>query len=72
MSQTSLPFEDHPQSASSTTPTRPRVLIVGAGLGGLTLGLLLEKAGIPYEIFERSPAIKPLGTLSKLYPCKMA
>jgi len=39
----------------------PRVLIAGAGVAGLFLGILLEKAGIPYEIFERSAEIKPLG-----------
>ncbi|KAF9929492.1 hypothetical protein FBU30_001506 [Linnemannia zychae] len=38
----------------------PHVLIVGAGLAGLFLGILLEKAGIPYEIFERAAEIKPL------------
>jgi pyruvate/2-oxoglutarate dehydrogenase complex dihydrolipoamide dehydrogenase (E3) component len=43
------------------TERPPRVLIAGGGLGGLFLGILLEKAGIPYEIFERSPEIKPLG-----------
>ncbi|KAG0204212.1 hypothetical protein BGX33_008654 [Mortierella sp. NVP41] len=41
---------------------RPKVLIVGAGLGGLTLGMLLQKAGIPYEIFERAAEVKPLGS----------
>ncbi|KAF9091032.1 hypothetical protein BGX23_005548 [Mortierella sp. AD031] len=40
---------------------RPKVLIVGAGLGGLTLGAILQKSDIPYEIFERAPEIKPLG-----------
>jgi len=29
------------------------VLIVGAGLGGLTLAQTLRKKGISYEIFER-------------------
>lgn len=43
------------------TDRPPRVLIAGGGLGGLFLGILLEKAGIPYEIFERSAEIKPLG-----------
>ncbi|KAF9102601.1 hypothetical protein BGX29_004403 [Mortierella sp. GBA35] len=33
----------------------PTVLIVGAGLGGIMLGALLEKAGIPYAIFECAP-----------------
>lgn len=40
---------------------RPKVLIVGAGLGGLTLGAILEKSDIPYEIFERAAKVKPLG-----------
>ncbi|KAF9126820.1 hypothetical protein BGW39_006324 [Mortierella sp. 14UC] len=41
---------------------RPKVLIVGAGLGGLTLGAILQKSDIPYEIFERAPEVKPLGS----------
>ncbi|KAF8946746.1 hypothetical protein BGZ47_011490 [Haplosporangium gracile] len=41
---------------------RPKVLIVGAGLAGLTLGMLLHKAGIPFEIYERASEVKPLGS----------
>lgn len=37
------------------------VLIVGAGLGGVLLGALLEKCEIPYSIFERATTVKPLG-----------
>ncbi|KAG0359499.1 hypothetical protein BGZ54_009931 [Gamsiella multidivaricata] len=39
----------------------PMVLIVGAGLGGLTLAMLLERINIPYHIFERATELKPLG-----------
>ncbi|KAG0332009.1 hypothetical protein BG000_010411, partial [Podila horticola] len=44
---------------------KPKVLIVGAGLGGITLGILLERAGIPYEIFERAAEVKPLGSATE-------
>ncbi|KAF8945126.1 hypothetical protein BGZ47_003217 [Haplosporangium gracile] len=50
------------------TDRPPRVLIAGAGLGGLFLGALLERAGIPYEIFERSAEPKPLGSIMCLTP----
>jgi hypothetical protein len=53
-------------TVNNTTKGPPRVLIAGGGLGGLFLGILLEKAGIPYEIFERSAEIKPLGIESPL------
>ncbi|KAG0207759.1 hypothetical protein BGX33_006653 [Mortierella sp. NVP41] len=41
---------------------KPKVLIVGAGIGGLTLGMILQKTDIPYEIFERAAEVKPLAT----------
>ena len=40
---------------------KPTILIVGAGLGGVMLGALLEKADIPYLIVERATTVKPLG-----------
>ncbi|KAF9088856.1 hypothetical protein BGX29_011689 [Mortierella sp. GBA35] len=50
------------------TDKPPLVLIAGAGLAGLFLGILLEEAGIPYEIFERSAEIRPLGAIMSLNP----
>ncbi|KAF9120048.1 hypothetical protein BGW39_011702 [Mortierella sp. 14UC] len=44
---------------------KPNVLIVGAGLGGLLLGALLERASIPYTIFERTSIVKPLGVMEE-------
>ncbi|KAG0283818.1 hypothetical protein BGZ96_011811 [Linnemannia gamsii] len=45
---------------------RPKVLIIGAGLGGLALAMLLNKTDIPYEIFERAAEVKPLGSAISL------
>ncbi|KAF9129088.1 hypothetical protein BGW39_004487, partial [Mortierella sp. 14UC] len=52
----------------STTQGRPTVLIVGAGLGGLMLGALLERIHVPYLIFERTSVIKPLGSAISIGP----
>ncbi|KAF8946742.1 hypothetical protein BGZ47_011486 [Haplosporangium gracile] len=48
--------------ATTDTQLKPTVLIVGAGIGGVMLGALLEKAHIPYLIFERATTVKPLGS----------
>lgn len=48
-------------TTTTTTEGKPTVLIVGAGLGGLMLGALLERIDIPYVIFERTSSIKSLG-----------
>ncbi|KAF9091890.1 hypothetical protein BGX29_002362 [Mortierella sp. GBA35] len=42
---------------------RPKVIIVGAGIAGLMMGILLDKMDIPYQILERAPKVKPLGAL---------
>ncbi|KAF9935130.1 hypothetical protein FBU30_007509 [Linnemannia zychae] len=47
---------------------KPTVLIVGAGMGGLLLGALLEKCNIPYLIFERATTVKPLGSAMTIGP----
>jgi 2-polyprenyl-6-methoxyphenol hydroxylase-like FAD-dependent oxidoreductase len=44
------------------------VLIIGGGIGGLTLGLALHRAGIACRIFEAAPAIKPIGVGINLLP----
>ncbi|KAH7056092.1 hypothetical protein BKA57DRAFT_195740 [Linnemannia elongata] len=43
------------------TEVKPTVVIVGAGLGGIMLGALLEKCSVPCVILERASAVKPLG-----------
>ncbi|PTX55826.1 2-polyprenyl-6-methoxyphenol hydroxylase-like FAD-dependent oxidoreductase [Litoreibacter ponti] len=44
------------------------VLIAGAGIGGLALGLSLHQVGIPFRIFEAVREIKPLGVGINLQP----
>ncbi|KAF8985199.1 hypothetical protein BGZ46_005562 [Entomortierella lignicola] len=39
-----------------------KVLIAGAGIGGLMLASLLEKADIPYDIYEKAIEVKLLGS----------
>jgi 2-polyprenyl-6-methoxyphenol hydroxylase-like FAD-dependent oxidoreductase len=44
------------------------VVIIGAGIGGLTLGLRLHQVGISCRIYEGAPEIKPLGVGINLLP----
>ncbi|KAI1305589.1 hypothetical protein EDD11_004903 [Mortierella claussenii] len=55
-------------SGHTTAPSDNKlvVMIVGGGLGGLMLGILLERINIPYHIFERASEIKPLGSAMSL------
>jgi len=41
--------------------TKPKVLIIGAGIGGLTAALALRQAGFPVEVFERAAELKEVG-----------
>lgn len=52
------------QRSVSEDDDRPKVLIAGAGIGGLTLALLLKKAGVRFQILERATEIKPLGKVT--------
>lgn len=45
-----------------------KVIIVGAGIGGLTLGLMLHQRGIECDIFESVRTLKPLGVGINLLP----
>lgn len=68
-----MPFEADPTPATSAryetmdVPNPqpilnpPVVLIAGAGIGGLTAALLLERANINYFVYERAAKVKPLG-----------
>ena len=44
------------------------IIIVGSGIGGLTLGLALHAAGIPCRIFESVAGIRPIGVGINLLP----
>jgi 2-polyprenyl-6-methoxyphenol hydroxylase-like FAD-dependent oxidoreductase len=44
------------------------IIIVGAGIGGLTLGLALHAARIPCRIFESAAEIRPVGVGINLLP----
>ena len=55
-------------SLSSSTVAKPTVLIIGAGLGGLTLAIILERAGINYHVYERHHEFKALGSATYLLP----
>jgi 2-polyprenyl-6-methoxyphenol hydroxylase-like FAD-dependent oxidoreductase len=44
------------------------IIIVGAGIGGLTLGLALQRCGIPCRIFESAAEIRPIGVGINLLP----
>lgn len=38
-----------------------KVLIVGAGIGGLATTIALQKAGFQTELYEKAPALRGIG-----------
>jgi 2-polyprenyl-6-methoxyphenol hydroxylase-like FAD-dependent oxidoreductase len=44
------------------------VIIVGGGIGGLTLALSLHRAGIGCRVYEQAPELRPLGVGINILP----
>src|SRR6185369_15094742 len=44
------------------------ILIIGAGIGGLTAAIALRQAGFNVEVFERAPELKEVGAGIGLSP----
>jgi 5-methylphenazine-1-carboxylate 1-monooxygenase len=53
-------------------PASSDVLIIGAGIGGLTLALALERRGIPARVFEAAAELRPIGAGLNLLPHAVA
>lgn len=60
--------DSHKDPASASSPSNPRVAIVGAGIGGLVLALELHRAGISCRVYEAAPQIRPLGVGINILP----
>ena len=48
--------------------TMDDVIIIGGGIGGLTLALMLHEAGIGCRVYEGAPEIKPIGVGINVLP----
>lgn len=51
-----------------SVPEHVPVVIIGGGIGGLTLGALLRRLDIPFVILERAPVVSPQGAGISLAP----
>lgn len=52
----------------ATAQSSKRIVIIGAGIGGLTAAIALREAGFEVEVHERADAIKPVGAGLTLQP----
>src|SRR5690606_17987037 len=53
---------------NNLSEARMKVIIAGAGIGGLRLGLMLQQRGMDCELFESVRELKPLGVGINLLP----
>ena len=58
-----------PGGGSAAAPLR--IVIVGAGIGGLALALALRRRGLTAAVFERAPTLRPAGAGIALGPNAM-
>jgi 5-methylphenazine-1-carboxylate 1-monooxygenase len=66
------PEPAHNTRGSSATPSCSDVLIIGAGIGGLSLALALNQRGITARVYEAAEEIKPIGAGLNLLPHAVA
>src|SRR5579862_1008329 len=51
-----------------TMAARPRIIIIGAGIGGLTAALALRRRGIDAQVYERAGGLNDIGAGIQLGP----
>src|SRR5215469_8715068 len=56
-----------PTGGGIVSSSSPRIVIIGAGIGGLTLALLLQRRGIEAEVLEQSAELAEVGAAVALY-----
>jgi 2-polyprenyl-6-methoxyphenol hydroxylase-like FAD-dependent oxidoreductase len=49
-------------------PGKPRIAVAGAGIGGATLGILLQRAGYDCQVYEQAPSMARVGAGINLAP----
>ena len=50
----------------------PKITIIGAGIGGLSLALMLHQRGFPFEVYEAVESVKALGVGINVQPSAVA